>query len=78
MAAEYRVSEGNYNVALCERGIQTFADHTRNTLDLVRLNSGGATTQSFTNHDRPPAWHGEARIKVTPLSRGAIAVEVNS
>ena len=34
MAAEYIMSEGNYNVVLCERGMRTFADHTRNTLDL--------------------------------------------
>ncbi|MEJ2246346.1 MAG: 3-deoxy-7-phosphoheptulonate synthase, partial [Acidobacteriota bacterium] len=34
MAAEYILSEGNYNVILCERGIRTFTDHTRNTLDL--------------------------------------------
>lgn len=34
MAAEYLLSEGNYNVILCERGVRTFADHTRNTLDL--------------------------------------------
>src|SRR4030095_7413829 len=32
MAAEYVMSEGNYNVILCERGVRTFADHTRNTL----------------------------------------------
>jgi 3-deoxy-7-phosphoheptulonate synthase len=34
LAAEYVVSEGNPNVVLCERGVRTFADHTRNTLDL--------------------------------------------
>ena len=34
MAAEYIMSEGNYEVILCERGVRTFADHTRNTLDL--------------------------------------------
>jgi len=34
MAAEYVMSEGNYQVILCERGVRTFADHTRNTLDL--------------------------------------------
>ena len=34
MAAEYVMSEGNYNVILCERGVRTFADFTRNTLDL--------------------------------------------
>ncbi|MEJ6952171.1 3-deoxy-7-phosphoheptulonate synthase [Natronospora cellulosivora (SeqCode)] len=37
MAAEYIMSEGNYNVILCERGIRTFEDHTRNTLDLVSV-----------------------------------------
>ena len=34
MAAEYILAEGNYNVILCERGVRTFSDHTRNTLDL--------------------------------------------
>lgn len=34
MAAEYVMSEGNYQVILCERGVRTFSDHTRNTLDL--------------------------------------------
>ena len=34
MAAEYVLSEGNYQVILCERGVRTFADHSRNTLDL--------------------------------------------
>jgi len=34
MAAEYILSEGNYNVILCERGIRTFETMTRNTLDL--------------------------------------------
>ena len=34
MAAEYVMSEGNYQVILCERGVRTFSDHARNTLDL--------------------------------------------
>jgi 3-deoxy-7-phosphoheptulonate synthase len=34
MAAEYILSEGNYSVILCERGVRTFTDHSRNTLDL--------------------------------------------
>lgn len=34
MSAEYILSEGNFNVILCERGIRTFVDYTRNTLDL--------------------------------------------
>lgn len=34
MSAEYILSGGNFNVVLCERGIRTFEDATRNTLDL--------------------------------------------
>ncbi|NLT40405.1 MAG: 3-deoxy-7-phosphoheptulonate synthase [Clostridiales bacterium] len=34
MSAEYIMAEGNENVILCERGIRTFENHTRNTLDL--------------------------------------------
>jgi 3-deoxy-7-phosphoheptulonate synthase len=34
LAAEYIMAEGNYDVILCERGIRTFADHARNTLDI--------------------------------------------
>lgn len=34
MSAEYIISEGNENVILCERGIRTFENYTRNTLDI--------------------------------------------
>ncbi|MFH1367536.1 MAG: 3-deoxy-7-phosphoheptulonate synthase [Elusimicrobiota bacterium] len=34
LSAEYVMSQGNYNVIICERGIRTFEDSTRNTLDL--------------------------------------------
>src|SRR5690606_15593678 len=34
LSAEYLLDEGNRDVVLCERGIRTFADHTRNTLDV--------------------------------------------
>jgi 3-deoxy-7-phosphoheptulonate synthase len=37
MAAEYILNEGNRRVILCERGVRTFADHTRNTLDLSAI-----------------------------------------
>ena len=37
LAAEYVMAEGNYNVILCERGVRTFAQHTRNTLDLAAV-----------------------------------------
>src|ERR1700737_3875874 len=40
MAAEYVLSEGNYNVMLCERGVRTFADHSRNTRDLTFVPGG--------------------------------------
>ncbi len=39
MSAEYIMSEGNYNIILCERGIRTFEDYTRNTLDLSAVPS---------------------------------------
>jgi len=37
MAAEYIMAGGNRQVVLCERGVRTFADHTRNTLDLSAI-----------------------------------------
>jgi 3-deoxy-7-phosphoheptulonate synthase len=37
MAAEYIMAKGNPNVILCERGVRTFADHSRNTLDLSAI-----------------------------------------
>jgi 3-deoxy-7-phosphoheptulonate synthase len=37
MSAEYLLAGGNYNVILCERGVRTFSDHSRNTLDLSVL-----------------------------------------
>jgi len=37
LAAEYIMAEGNHNVILCERGIRTFEDHTRNTLPLATI-----------------------------------------
>ncbi|MBI3097049.1 MAG: 3-deoxy-7-phosphoheptulonate synthase [Planctomycetes bacterium] len=37
MAAEYILSNGNYNVILCERGIRTFEPYTRNTLDITAV-----------------------------------------
>ena len=37
MSAEYILSEGNFNVILCERGIRTFEDYTRFTLDVAAV-----------------------------------------
>jgi 3-deoxy-7-phosphoheptulonate synthase len=38
-AAEYILNEGNYDVLLCERGIRTFEEYTRNTLDLSAVSA---------------------------------------
>jgi 3-deoxy-7-phosphoheptulonate synthase len=72
MAAEYILSEGNYNVALCERGIRTFADHTRNTLDLSLIPAVQRLSHLPIFVD--PSHGTGKRNKVTPLSRAAVAV----
>src|SRR6266852_4732678 len=72
MAAEYVMSEGNYNVILCERGVRTFADHTRNTLDLSVVPAVHRLSHLPIVVD--PSHGTGKRNKVTPLSRAAIAV----
>ena len=72
MAAEYVMSEGNYQVALCERGVRTFADHTRNTLDLSVVPAVQRLSHLPILVD--PSHGTGKRNKVTPLSRAAIAV----
>ena len=46
MSAEYIMAEGNPNVILCERGIRTFEDYTRNTLDLSAVSRSKETESS--------------------------------
>jgi 3-deoxy-7-phosphoheptulonate synthase len=72
MAAEYIMSEGNYNVILCERGVRTFADHTRNTLDLSLIPAVQRLSHLPIIVD--PSHGTGKRNKVTPLSRAAVAV----
>jgi 3-deoxy-7-phosphoheptulonate synthase len=48
LAAEYVMAEGNYQIVLCERGVRTFAQHTRNTLDLAAVPA--------VRHLPAPAW----------------------
>jgi len=72
MAAEYILSEGNYNVALCERGVRTFADHTRNTLDLSLIPAVQRLSHLPIFVD--PSHGTGKRNKVTPMSRAAVAV----
>jgi 3-deoxy-7-phosphoheptulonate synthase len=72
MAAEYVMSEGNYNVALCERGVRTFSDHTRNTLDLSVVPAVHGVSHLPILVD--PSHGTGRRTKVRPLSRAAVAV----
>ena len=72
MAAEYILSEGNYNVILCERGVRTFADHTRNTLDLSVIPAVKRLSHLPIIVD--PSHGTGKRDKVTPLARAAVAV----
>jgi 3-deoxy-7-phosphoheptulonate synthase len=71
MSAEYIMSEGNYNVILCERGIRTFVEYTRNTLDLNIIPMLKAMTHLPVVVD---ASHGTGVRKIVrPMSRAAIA-----
>ncbi len=72
MAAEYILSEGNYNVVMCERGVRTFADHTRNTLDLSVVPAVKSLSHLPIIVD--PSHGTGKRDKVTPLARAAVAV----
>lgn len=70
-AAEYILSEGNFNVMFCERGIRTFEDYTRNTLDL-------SAVAALKNLSHLPVIvdpsHGTGVWKlVTPMAKAAVA-----
>ena len=72
MAAEYIMSEGNYDVILCERGVRTFADHTRNTLDLSIVPAVQKLSHLPILVD--PSHGTGKRDKVLPMARAAAAV----
>ncbi len=72
MAAEYVMSEGNYNVVLCERGIRTFCDHARNTLDVSIVPAAKKLTHLPIIVD--PSHAAGKRDMVAPLARAGIAV----
>jgi 3-deoxy-7-phosphoheptulonate synthase len=72
LAAEYIMSEGNYQVVLCERGIRTFTDHTRNTLDLSIIPAVKRLSHLPILVD--PSHGTGKRHKVVPMSRAAVAV----
>ena len=71
LAAECIMAEGNYNVILCERGVRTFADHTRNTLDLSIVPA--VQHRSHLPIIVDPSHGTGKRHKVIPLARAAIA-----
>src|SRR5918997_3708485 len=72
LAAEYVMAEGNYNVVLCERGIRTFAQHTRNTLDLAAIPAVRRLSHLPVVID-PSHGTGKNHM-VTPLARAGVAV----
>src|ERR1700693_2838864 len=71
LAAEYIMAEGNYNVILCERGVRTFAQHTRNTLDLASVPAIRRISHLPVIVD-PSHGTGTAYM-VTPLARAGVA-----
>jgi 3-deoxy-7-phosphoheptulonate synthase len=71
MAAEYIMNAGNPNVILCERGIRTFEDYTRNTLDISAIPSIKKMSHLPVIVD--PSHSGGMRWLVEPLTLAAIA-----
>jgi 3-deoxy-7-phosphoheptulonate synthase len=71
MAAEYVLSEGNYEVILCERGVRTFADHARNTLDLSIVPAIKRVSHLPILID--PSHGTGRRDSVLPMARAAVA-----
>ena len=72
MAAEYIMEGGNSDVILCERGVRTFAHHSRNTLDLSAVPV--VQKESHLPIIVDPSHAAGRRDQVIPLSRAAVAV----
>jgi 3-deoxy-7-phosphoheptulonate synthase len=72
LSAEYVMSQGNYNVILCERGIRTFEDYTRNTCDLSAVPAIHELSHLPVIVD--PSHGTGVRSLVTPLAKAAVAV----
>jgi len=72
LAAEYIMAEGNYDVILCERGIRTFADHARNTMDLSIVPAVHRLTHLPIIVD--PSHGTGHNYMVTPMARAGVAV----
>jgi 3-deoxy-7-phosphoheptulonate synthase len=72
MSAEYIMSQGNYEVMLCERGIRTFEDYTRNTCDLSAVPALKEISHLPVIVD--PSHGTGVRSLVTPLAKAAVVV----
>ena len=72
LAAEYIMAEGNYQVILCERGIRTFANHARNTMDLSVIPAVNRLTHLPIIVD--PSHGTGHNYMVTPMARAGVAV----
>jgi len=71
LAAEYILNEGNDQVVLCERGIRTFVDHTRNTLDVSAIPAFNKRSHLPVVVD--PSHAAGKRHKVLPLALAGVA-----
>lgn len=71
LAAEYILNEGNDQVVLCERGIRTFVDHTRNTLDVSAIPAFNRLSHLPVIVD--PSHAAGKRHKVLPLALAGVA-----
>jgi 3-deoxy-7-phosphoheptulonate synthase len=71
MSAEYVMSEGNYQVILCERGVRTFSDHARNTLDLSVIPAAQRLSHLPILVD--PSHGTGRRDSVLPMARAGVA-----
>jgi 3-deoxy-7-phosphoheptulonate synthase len=71
LSAEYILAEGNPHVILCERGIRSFDDQTRNLLDLTAIPVVKALSHLPIIAD--PSHGTGVRAKVTPMARAAVA-----
>ena len=71
LSAEYIMSQGNYEVILCERGIRTFEDYTRNTGDLSAVPAVHETSHLPIIVD--PSHGTGVRSLVTPIAKAAVA-----
>jgi 3-deoxy-7-phosphoheptulonate synthase len=71
LSAEYILAGGNYDVILCERGIRTFENYTRNTMDISAIPVVKKLSHLPIVAD--PSHGTGRRDKVAPMARAAVA-----